>query len=277
MRIALVSLAFVALGCSSSSPSNDADGGATSDAATSDAKTKTDAKSTSDAAAPDDDASSGACSTQNDCPQPYDQVCDPNSATCTAAECGETSGKSCDASDICVYESEGSTIGACYAKCTPFAPNACPSGQECVIGSFDGVQGFCMTQGTIAKGATCTGSNVTTQCVAGSVCIPDPTQQFCREQCDFWGAQHACSDALLCTPPGVCTGDVTDPAATGTPCAKTSVAGTLCGPSNGKLLGWCIGNTGSAQCDAWCRMQGNDCTGNQTCQPTNVPSIGYCQ
>ncbi len=274
MRIAFFLFgSFGLLACSSTSPSNDTDAGSAADAKADSTKPATDA-----AQQQNDGATTATCATQNDCPAPYDQVCDPQTAVCAPAQCGTTSGKSCDASHICVYETAGATIGACYAKCTPFSStSACASGEECVIGSFDGVQGFCMKQGSLATGASCTGSNVDTQCVAGSVCIPDPTQHFCREQCDFWGSAHACSDTHLCTPPGVCTGDVTDPAATGTPCAKTSVAGTLCGPSNGKLLGWCIGQAGSTKCDAWCRMQGNDCAGNQTCQPTNVPSIGYCQ
>jgi hypothetical protein len=262
--------------CDAGSSRSTADASPTDDAAASDA-TKHDAGSL-----PDAPSAPTSCETPKDCASPADQICDPSSGVCAEPQCGTSSGKSCDANHVCVYQMSGVTIGACYPRCTPFAtaPSAgsCAQGQECVIGSFDGVTGYCKPTGTLAAGAPCTGSSTSTTCVPGYVCIPDPSQHFCREQCDFWGAAHDCSDAKLCTPPGVCTGDVIDPAALDAPCATSSAAGTLCGAVGPRALGWCIGSPGKTVCSKWCRMQqASDCPASEACKPTNVPSIGYCQ
>jgi hypothetical protein len=166
-------------------------------------------------------------------------------------------------------------VGACYDRCTPFGA-ACSGGRECVIGKFDGTEGYCKPAGATPSGLACSPSSVTTNCATGNVCIPDPQQRVCREQCDFWGGAHDCS-SLACTPPGVCTGEVPDPSAVDQACGNAAVPGALCGTVGKKVLGWCVGQQGATTCRKWCRMKGSDCAQGQKCQATTVPSIGYCQ
>lgn len=224
---------------------------------------------------PPKDSGPVKCNTPNDCPDPMEMVCDPMSSTCVFDECGPTSGKSCPMGQVCVFQVSGTNIGACYPQCAPFAQDGggCTPAQECVIGKFDGTVGYCKRNGVGATGSSCLPSSVETGCVPGDVCVLDPQMRFCREQCDFWNGQHDCS-SLACTPPGVCTGETPDPAPVGGTC--TTPPGTLCGASGKKLLGWCVGMA-PVKCLAWCRTQFNDCPVNQTCMPTNIPSIGYCQ
>jgi hypothetical protein len=180
-----------------------------------------------------------------------------------------------------VYEAHGTGVGACFPRCTPFASGGCAADEECAVGSFDGVDGYCKARGTTAADQPCTPDSTSTNCVAGYVCVVDPVNRFCREQCDFFGNKKDCSAAdKPCTPPGVCTGDTTDAAAVGQDCTGSSVAGTLCGLVGKKLLGVCAGTQSAPThliCSKWCRMSGNDCEPGQTCQPTVVPSVGYCQ
>jgi hypothetical protein len=211
-----------------------------------------------------------------------EMVCDPMSLTCVFDECGPSSGNTCPTNQVCVYQMSGSNAGACYPQCTPFSQSTdggdgggqtCGVNQECVIGKFDGTVGYCKKSGLTPTGMSCLPSSVETGCVPGDVCVLDPNMRFCREQCDFWTGQHDCS-SLSCTPPGVCTGETPDPAAIGATCS--SPAGSLCGKSGNKLLGWCVGMQ-PIKCLAWCRTKFTDCPQNQACMPTNVPSIGYCQ
>jgi hypothetical protein len=213
------------------------------------------------------------CNTPNDCPDPMEQVCDPMTRTCATDECGANSGKMCGMGQVCVVQISGATAAACYTQCTPFMTGSCPPNQECVIGKFDGTIGYCKGNGGLPNGAMCLASSVETGCVPGDVCALEAQQRFCREQCDFWTNLHDCT-SLYCTPPGVCTGTAPDPAAIGGTCS--SPAGTLCGQSGAKLLGYCVGQQ-PVKCLQWCRTKFNDCPMNQTCQPTNIPSLGYCQ
>ncbi len=222
---------------------------------------------------PPQDSGPVKCNTPTDCPDPMEMVCDPITRTCELDECGPNSKKTCAMGQVCVFQLSSSMAGACYTQCTPFAANACPANYECVVGRFDGTIGYCKANGGLANGATCLQSSVETGCVAGDVCVLDPKVRYCREQCDFWTGQHDCS-SLLCTPPGVCTGETPDPAAIGQSCSSPS--GTLCGKSGSKLLGWCVGQM-PVKCAQWCRTKFTDCPMNQACTPTNIPSIGYCQ
>lgn len=275
MRAALPTLLFCACAACSDSGTAPADGAveAAPDAGVADTGEG------GDAGPPPGDSGPVKCNTPSDCPDPSEMVCDPMTRTCAFDECGPTSGKTCGAGQVCVYQQQGSTSGACYAACSPFAtaPDAgvlvCPANQECVIGKWDGTVGYCKPSGGGATGSKCLPSSVETGCVAGDVCALDPKVRYCREQCDFWTGLHDCS-SLSCTPPGICTGDTADPAAVGAAC--NSPAGTLCGASGKRLLGWCVGQM-PIVCRAWCRTSGSDCPMNQTCQPTNVPSVGYCQ
>lgn len=276
MRSILTVLAgLVLVACSSAPPSGSAQNTDT------DAGTPDTGAPRKDSGAPADDSGSASgpkCATPSDCADPNSMVCDPSSATCTAGQCGPlANGAACDASHICVYQASNVGVGACYDRCTPFSGAPCSNGRECVIGKFDGTEGYCKPAGATPSGSACTPSSVTTNCAPGNVCVLDPQQRFCREQCDFWGGAHDCS-SLACTPPGVCTGEVPDTAAIDQPCGNASAPGALCGQQGKKLLGWCVGaQQGKTTCRKWCRTKGSDCPQSQKCQPTTVPSIGYCE
>lgn len=222
------------------------------------------------------------CNNAEECGDVAKIVCDPVAHQCVAGQCGPSAGgKACAADQLCIYQAAGTAVGACYPRCAPFTSGGCAPDSECVIGKYDGSEGYCKPRGTTAADAACPPNDTATGCVAGYVCIVDPINRFCREQCDFFGAQKECSAAdRPCTPPGVCTGDRADPAALGQDCGASAQSGTLCGLSGKKLLGVCAGtqqNPTHLICSKWCRMKDNDCPGSQACQPTGVPSVGYCQ
>src|SRR5687768_14097445 len=90
--------------------------------------------------------SGGGCSTAADCIDTTTDVCDPKSGACVPGQCGPTSGKSCSATEICVYQARGTGVGACYPICRPFG-DSCGADAECLISRFDGTTGYCKKRG----------------------------------------------------------------------------------------------------------------------------------
>ncbi|MGZ6087779.1 MAG: hypothetical protein ACXWUE_30185 [Polyangiales bacterium] len=211
----------------------------------------------------------GACTVADDCADPTVEVCDPSSGKCVAGQCG--SGMACAAGESCVYQSHGSTVGACYKTCAPFASGACPDDSECVVAKFDGSEGYCKKRGTGAADSSCSRSDRDTGCVAGHLC--DSVDKACRAQCNFFGGA-SCPSGQHCVPPGVCTPQTFDAAKVGDACSASAKLGDACGATDGALTGVCAGSP--LKCAKWCRSKGSDCATGQSCQATSVPSIGYC-
>jgi hypothetical protein len=281
MRRAYGFVAAVVLGCSSSS------GGGGGDAPSADAGTGADA-GTAEASAPHPEAGVGAeagakvCKLGAECGD--GAVCDPDTATCVAAQCDIVQ-KPCAAGKTCAQQVSHVAWGACYTACVPFPapgqPTGCPTGYDCEIGTFDAATGTCRKTGATAADQSCTFSDVSTACAAGYTCQPDPQQHFCRQTCDFFAQNGAptCARAdLHCMAPGVCYSDKADPAKLGDAC--TGAQNMPCGLAGQAYQGVCAQDTktpGRIVCSKWCRSHANDCPASQQCQPTNMPSLGYCQ
>jgi hypothetical protein len=211
----------------------------------------------------------GKCSIAADCSDTTSEICDPESGACVPGQC--TSDSPCPVGKTCVYQAHGSLVGACHATCSPFAEGECPSDFECVISKFDGSAGYCKRRGSGAADAMCTRSDRDTGCVAGHVC--DSVDGACRAQCDFF-SDPSCPDGQRCVPPGVCTVQAFVDAKLGEPCAASAKAGDACGATDDALVGVCAG--APLKCAKWCRMSASDCESGQSCQPTTVPSLGWC-
>jgi hypothetical protein len=211
-------------------------------------------------------------------------VCDPETATCVPAQC-DVAQKPCAPGKTCAQQVSHAAWGACYAACVPFPAagqaTGCPSGYDCEIGAFDASSGTCRKSGTIAPDQACVFSDVSTSCASGYTCQPDPSTGMCRQTCDFFAQNAAATCArsdLHCIAPGVCFSDKGDPAKLGDACAGAQ--NTPCGLEGQTYEGVCAQDakgSGKLLCSKWCRSAKNDCAAGQTCQPTAMPSLGYCQ
>ncbi len=218
------------------------------------------------------------CEVTEDCGNPARDVCDPATRTCAPSQCGYFTPSTCDEGFACLFQ-KGATAGACYPSCTPFDPEAaCADGAECVASSHDGDEGACRAPGPAAANAPCSESDVTTGCEPGYLCTNDPSSRFCRRRCDFFSPEPACDPGQACMPPGICAAEKPDPAALGQPCA-TSLS-TPCGNDGFANRGVCahpMNNPTKLVCARWCHFPSLDeCDAGTQCQPTNMPSLGYC-
>lgn len=218
------------------------------------------------------------CTSAEQCSSPATMICNPKTLTCQAGQCTAT--QACaSSSDICLGQVTSPTVGACYPSCTPYlSTTGCSASQECVNVYLDGSKGACYAQGTTADGQTCVESDVSTSCVAGSVCVRDQSLWVCRKQCSFFSASPTCPTSQRCVLGGVCIAETGDAAAVGQPCASGSAAGDLCGNDGKAWRGTCqtVGTTLS--CAKICRTSVTaDCTGGKTCSPFQSDnSAGAC-
>jgi hypothetical protein len=270
----------IVVGCSSSSDRGGADDGATPAGEDAGAPESGTVSQKDGAAARDTGAK--ACSLGIECGDRA--VCDPDTAVCVSAQCDITA-KPCASGKTCAQQESHVVWGACYVPCIPVpAPGkttGCPDGYECEIGSFDAASGTCRKRGPTGADQVCTFSDVTTSCVAGYTCQPDPKQHFCRQTCDFFaqnGPPTCARPELHCMAPGNCYSDQGDPAKVGEPC--TGAQNMPCGLDGQAYKGVCAQDVKTPSrnvCSKWCRTSKNECDAGQACQPTSMPSLGYCQ
>ncbi|MBI5531893.1 MAG: hypothetical protein HY898_04205 [Deltaproteobacteria bacterium] len=226
------------------------------------------------------------CDEAVDCVDMLTKVCDPATRTCVDAQCGLHAKGDCTSDQLCIYQEAGTMIGACFPSCTPLT-GTCAANAECVIASHDGQAGVCKERGTGAADSQCKSDDISTKCVAGSVCSYDDAfgnTQYCRAQCDFWQDTVPCSvSGQRCIPPGTCSAAPAPSIALGALCGSSKV-GTACGDDGAAYRGVCAGdpkdpgNATKNYCAKWCRMQASpsDCAAGELCYATTAPSIGYC-
>ncbi len=231
------------------------------------------------------------CSNAEECGDPNHLVCDPATATCQSGEC-DSQDKCANPSEQCIAQVAAAKVGACYPGCVPFSTgNGCSPDHECVNASWDQGTGYCNARGTHTVGQACTRIDLSTDCVAGSVCKnigSDVSPDFrCVQQCDFFGT----------TTTRACTG-LDDSCFLGSVCLQTSTQqvdpagiGELCGINDyvscglnavtGVVDGVCDDafSSGTYRCYRSCRL-GNDadCHGSGTCTDAHWGNgLGDCK
>ena len=216
-------------------------------------------------------AAAVTCSSADDCLT--NRVCDPATRTCVPYQCGGPDELSCAANQACVGQSEGATVGACYAGCTPFAA-ACSNGGECVPVLLDNAAGACVGRGTAAEGQACTQTSLSTGCAAGSLCV----QNRCVRQCDTFAESPGCDSPQSCTGLSLCAEVNGDAAAVGQDCTAPSEQGTYCGEDGGSWRGLCRPTGADLVCSKMCRTTGTDCATGEQCRQfsASIPELGLC-
>ena len=216
-----------------------------------------------------------------DCGDPTTEVCDPYLKICEPAQC-DGAAAPCPANKVCLSQTAGGMVGACYNDCTAFSANSgCTAGQFCIPVDPATNAGACFTVGTGGLNMQCTQDAVSTGCVTGSVCVNDAlANPVCRTVCDLWNAPGVCGVGLHCVAGDLCSSQVPDPATIGGTCAAAAVAGAGCAAVGKAVTGSCQGTAGSLTCFKFCRVgNSTDCTSPATCMAvfTGLPSLGLCE
>jgi hypothetical protein len=231
------------------------------------------------------------CNNAEDCGDPLHLICDPSTATCQPGQCD--SHDACkNQSDACIAQIANASIGACYPGCVPFSTtNVCDANFECVNASWDQSAGFCNARGTHAVGDPCARIDLSTDCVAGSVCKnigSDVDPDFrCVQQCNYFsaGTTRACTDPNdTCFPGGVCletASQQVDPAGFGEVCSILDYVSCGLNAVTGIAEGVCDDyfSPGVYRCYRFCRM-GNDadCHGSGACTDAQWDNgLGDCK
>ena len=205
----------------------------------------------------------GDCSNAEECGDVDSYVCDPATATCQTG-CTTTS---CAGDEICVPQSTGAAVGACYTSCYPL--EACANGGTCNP-SFDGAFGVCWPAGAGEEGQGCSPTDVSSGCVQGLLCAADGAQPVCRFSCDFWGGSPFCPQPQLCDVSGRCVEE-------GQPVPVDEIcyaAGTPCGNGAYAWMGICATDN---VCRRVCRVNNpSDCTASESCIGAAGETVGLC-
>jgi cysteine-rich repeat protein len=203
------------------------------------------------------DCTATTCGDPIDCGNVNSFVCDVDSETCSASQCtydANSCGTGCTGTDPCCFEqTTGSGVGACFEICDPY-DTPCPTGLECSNLNVNQGAGLCQNPGTVAVGAPCTPTTISTGCAPGGICLNDSGNNLCFEECDFFGTP-ACGDAgSSCWPFGYCDAAPTVNAATiGQECIGATV-GDPCHPNGDGFLGSCQDNAGTLECYQLCQL-----------------------
>ena len=224
-------------------------------------------------------ATGTSCQTAADCGDTSSKICDPGSGTCKTSECNGTT-VLCPNSGLCVIQSTEGSAGACYASCVAFSGAECAGNSECVNVLFDESQGLCKTRGTASEGASCTISDVSTECAAGLICSVEEEGNLCRAQCDYWKTS-SCKSGQQCDLGSVCSDSPIDSAAIDGMCDGSSADETPCGFDGMAVHAICVSETDDAMnvvmCRKTCRLSvTSDCTAPEVCNPF-YQSVGVCQ
>jgi hypothetical protein len=258
------------------------------------------------------------CASSSDCPNNALQACDPRTGTCIASQCSAEKIPACpEPTDVCMTQDTTYDVGACYATCVPFTPDACPFGSLCVSMSYAGDLGVCKLEGPSLPATfdRCTPNDAGTGCGAGEVCATHaPFFHFdnCYPQCDYFGPEPVCMNGSCfltfhnwveatsaelcgfgdCHEGGMClplgsapfTGDE---AKVGEACAKDHTD-WICGPDpSGQRRGICFNDGDEVRCRMPCRLGKSDCADGGVCKQyviaegkegeRAIDGIGICQ
>lgn len=142
---------------------------------------------------PEDDA----CSQQNDCEAGFGcvdrLVGSIGTSQCTEL-CDPANGFTCSSGGPCSGLAGASGFGSCqYDPCDPLDIASCDPGLACYRTTTAG--DLCFDAGTTAAGGACTSS---TDCVAGTWCINDNTNDVCLVLCDPANGDADCGAGEVC-------------------------------------------------------------------------------
>jgi hypothetical protein len=228
----------------------------------------------------------GGCNNATDCGLAGYAICDPQTHVCGPPEC-DADIQDCPDGEVCLLQGDEDLAlfgGACYTSCTVGQDHRCPSDETCLDINGDEVYGACIRAGTAQKGEHCEGSQTTTDCADGLICLATNNGPgTCFATCDYWGGAAACAaDGEWCTYRGWCLDEslvTIDAAGLGQPCS--SDASLYCGVSGDKAQGFCVDVGDSGLCLATCRLahgeSGNpDCESGQACTDVGIDYFGVC-
>jgi hypothetical protein len=224
------------------------------------------------------------CLDAEDCANNGSQICDPPTKTCAAPQCSVASPTCPNPKDLCLIQFPNSNNAACYPSCQPFSAT-CPSGQDCLDATGEGMVGACVHVGTHKLGDACSQHDVTSDCVVGHDCRDQGQGQGpeCLQHCNYWGPSASCTDPVQhCHFMGLCldTPGSVDPAGIGGACSVNATKGQSCAKVGDEINGSCQ-DTGQAElvCLKHCRMSvATDCAAPQVCNAFPAPweLFGVC-
>jgi hypothetical protein len=218
------------------------------------------------------------CTLSAECGDEWNKVCDPETATCVLAECGQLD--PCTEPGMECLANLNEFAGICVPHCAPRATPACPSGQECIPVTWDDSDGYCMPSGPAQPGEPCEMNDISSGCVEGSRCLWDGMPSSCYKTCAFWSATPDCPSGLLCTHLGVCTEPGLETAQVGELCSGTELMPD-CASDGVAERGVCVSDLlgPNQMCRAYCRPGAEDCPAGETCTPIGYgyETLGYCE
>lgn len=208
-----------------------------------------------------------SCSDVTDCGDPANVVCDPATLTCQPPGCSTTIG--CASDQVCVVQTTGATVGACYPSCVP--DTGCANGATCSPTDLNGKSGACWPSGAGSDGQACSFTSTNTDCVQGLLCGNDEGQWVCRSVCNFWSGP-LCPSGQYCNLVGGCFAQLHDPTPIGGTCG--SAANTPCGNDGFAWTGICASDQ---VCRRVCRAdEPSDCLSPEFCNLAPGESVGLC-
>jgi hypothetical protein len=202
------------------------------------------------------------CNAPEECgPADADITCNTVTHRCVAG---------CDNSQTCPQGEFCGPYSVCSPACTPYQPDACESGLQCVPQDYEGA-GYCLATATATEGMACEQSAFASGCAEGLIC-PSTT---CVRPCDFFSSgETGCAADERCftrvsigsqrSYTGYCAADLeVDPAAPGQPCARAS---GYCADDGTRILGAC---DIEGICRELCHGLKGECDGAE-CKPFQI-------
>jgi hypothetical protein len=222
---------------------------------------------------------SGApCQYATECGSPAQHQCDPLTQTCVPGSCvaGEE-----DGGLICANQQSGGS--GWYERCDPRVIGACSGNRQCR--PFTSTLGQCLSSGIAPLGATCTVSDVTDSCSAGTTCFESGGgARRCQRVCSPLAAEPGCESTERCRT-FLCSSSTagTSPAMLSAPCAAPIAQ--ECGDDGKAYRGRCVfvpdGGTSPPpsplprSCERFC-VSDTDCALTQQCVPAFAESFRVC-
>ena len=219
------------------------------------------------------------CQFSADCGDEWSKVCDPATATCVLAECGQL--EECAEPGTRCLAILNDFAGVCVPLCKPWGSPACPSGQQCLPVAFDDSDGFCMPVGPSQVGETCEMNDISSGCVAGSRCLWDGAPASCYQACEFWSSTPDCPSGSLCNYLGICDLPSPETAQVGEPCSGDDLMPDCASDGAGQrgvcISDWAVPNAPQV-CRQYCRPSADDCGPGESCTLFNYhDTLGYCE
>lgn len=220
------------------------------------------------------------CESAEDCGDPTQMICDPQTHTCGDSSCNYD--EPCDDPDqTCVFQFPNQFYGACYKRCNPSAQDTgCGPKETCQQYGVHPDQGYCKERGTAELGDACEVADNTTACADDAVC--SMTDMTCTNACNVFAEVTGCSSGTLCSLFGVCE---PPPAGAdvglGEACPTGASEATGCAPDGQAFRGICHNDDPrdldiSRTCEQIC-FNGQQCTDDQYCAVRFTSGLGVCR